>query len=616
MGVVYTGRYNRISGVKNFAEIPVTVPALMPNETSWTGIPVRGRSSTGGTRLAVTTERVGAYTYSTQLAWHYPILETSIFVYELSATTAMPTKLIAEIPRPIGYNYSVGNVKVSPNGKYLSVMWGNRTGANAFSTTHYLYEIKADGVEQLTTFSSAATNVEWAADGEHYLATIYNTSTSYQEIILGYAPSGIVKHRAVATAYEYEKPIFVSGTDFMAWTSASAKEFHSINTTAHTTSKLGNVTGDFATVPQGTIAKYYGMDEGYIMKVATPTGSATFQNQFHIYSYNGGNAFKIGPALLVDTQYNQELTFDLNLNGDIFVTQWADYVKVAKTRTLRIGGAGLENLATHEEMPEHTAVLYNKAANRLVLVDHATVQAYPLGNTGFKAPRAPDEPRFILDLTTGPTVSRALYPLTPTFTNTVTETVEGAVGTKGTISFNSFNYLDFMSTEGTIEWWWRQTSDNNVTMFSFGNMSFQVTNGGNARVDLSLRVTGDGVHSSTETLNWNGGASFAPPNNWHHFLIARNGPSLNFYIDGVCSYALKPNIGAPDYLRQPPVSMFNNKPVTFSNGYFRDIRFTKGKASNLKVAAGASPIGFEPANYTAITGRTWVAPVGGKVTRL
>ena len=615
MGVVYSGRYNRISGIKNFSQIPVSVPALMPNETSWTAIPVRGKSSTGGTRLAVPTERIGGYSHTLQFGFHFPVLETSIFVYELTPGTAMPSKLIAEIPRPIGFNHSLVSAKVSPNGKYISVIWGNRTGPSSFTSGHYLYEIKADSVEQLATFSGSATNIEWAGDGDHYLASIFNSSTSTVEIMLGYAPTGAVKYKSVPLPYQYQNPVFVSDTDFMVWTSASTKEFHSINTTTHTSSKLGNVTGDFNTVPAGSIVKYYGMGEGYVMKVVTPTGAGSTP-QFHLYNYASGNAFKLGAPLSLNIQNAQVYTFSLALNGDFFVTQYDESTQTSKTRVLRIGANGLEELTTHEQMPDNIAVLYIKDFNRLVVVDHATVQTYDLANTGFKAPVAPEEPRFVFDLTSTPSVTRALYPLAPTFTNCTTEVVEGVPATRGTISFNSLNYLDFMSIEGTIEWWWNQTTDNNVTMFSFANMSIQITNGGNDRVDLSFRVVGDGVNSSTSILNWNGGVSFSPPGKWHHFLIARNGENLNVYVDGVVAYTLNPNISVPDYLRQPPVSMFNNMPVTFSNGYFRDIRFTKGKASNLKVAAGASPIGFEPANYTAITGRTWVAPVGGKVTRL
>ena len=625
MGVVYTGRYKRLTGIVNKIDIEASAPPLMASNIGWLDIPVRRLTACGGDHLAVTTTRTGAYTYSTQLGYYYPITTASVFVYKLGLGTSLPESLIAEIPRPVGFNQTPSFVKMSPSGKYLAIRWANKA-SSALQTTYEteLYEIKENAVEKLPFWANNCSDFDWS-ENDDYLVTTWNQSQSGNTVWISRPKSPT--RREMQHYVDSNYPVrFITSNHYMARTQITgqgiAYRIYQSDGTANTVSYMMDLPEELAAEESGYFLSYHTAQEGtggdgYIVKMRAQMGQQSPIIKLDLFAFSGGSIFKLGDTTQYQDPRYYEENFFYSTGSAMIMSRYSSYWKEHSSRVFSIDN-GLKIVADHEQIPPHIDLVHARRRDRILAVDHATVTAHTLTSSGFRRGVTPPEPRFEMALTQSPSVTRAIYPIQPVFTNCVTETVGGVAATRvnGSITFDSFNFLDFMSVEGTMEWWWKPIADNNISMFSFGNMGIQITGGGNARIDLELRTSGDGIHSSIGN-GWKASMGFAPPTEWQHFLIARNKQHLELYINGLLSWSLNPSIGAPDTLRQPSVGMFNNRPVTFSNGYFRDIRITKGKASNLRVAYNStSAIGFEPNDYQAIKGKAWVAPPGGRVERL
>lgn len=608
MGVVYSGRFNKFTGFVNKTDAAASAPKLMPAEIGWTGIPLQALSSsetlsgTAGDHFAIAVNNV----------------TPSVFVYGLD-NGSLPDRLIAEIPPAFGFTSGIAPrfVKMSPSGKYVAIRWAKSNNLSVLTDFQIeIFEIKADSVVKIPFAGASAVQFEWG-EGDNYIYALWNAPVSGHTVEFGNPEKTGIRFpngNYVDTNYPIR---FLTSNHYIARTTRGTGlpkyRVYSVDKSTGISyvmdfpdELIDDVSGTFGVeylpAPEGNGG------DGYLVKYMTEYGSSPARVKLALYVFTGGAFSKL--TTVADYQNSASgLNTIYSTGSAIILSSYASFSKARSVHVFSIDD-GLKPVATNEQIPDYLDVVYNRIRDRALFIDHTTVAPYVLNSSGFKNKVAPAEPRFSFALTEKAEVTNALYPINPVFAEAATEMVDGAPGTRGTLSFNSYNYLDFMSVEGIVEFWAKPTGVNK-NVFTFGNMSLKSMGTNNV---LEFALTGDGYTNANNSPEWKKSLTFIPQT-WHHYLVARNKEWVDLYVDGHLVWSLF-TVATPP--RQPPVGFFKNKEVKFDNAYFRDIRFTKGKASNLRkrFTSASTAIGFEPNDFRAITGKDWVAPAGGEITRL
>ena len=578
MGVVYTGRYRHISGVKNFAEIPVTVPPVQANETTWLDYPMFGsigysHSDVANNRMAVVTSNGTTGSFR----------GVTTFVYALNSQS-VPSKLIAEVPSPNGV--ARAHVEFSPNGRYILIRHEfPREDLNLDQLE--IYEVFEDRVEFKRSIDPVTTNIgremfQWFSDSDHFIyraTAATGPSGNPYRVYIGSMTKPLMKVQ-VGSNSAYRPICAIGGThdflyeDFIGvpGNMPLTRVVGRLDPVAGTVSVVANQSGAFVQSASATL-EYDGVGEGYVVK--TFDGGTGVGVARDLYAYAGGTFVRIGA---LPAEMNGQMS--LAASGDIIVTGVNSFTKLGYIQLATIGGAGVSLVSnvTHEGSSPGTVkgVHYNVSSNRINVIEDSGVRSYPMSANGFRLPRAPEEPRFFFDLNANTAPTKALYTLPAQVTtgNPAVKVIDGIPCMEFTANASVtqpwLNLLDFGIERGYVHFWFRwETLLASNNFFQFGpyvGRSPVSYSGTNANSNASVSVAG--ALGSVQRYKWN------------HILIAWDRGNVGVYFNGQRE-------GYTTNATKRPVRDFNNKQFTIGGSasnnrvQFRDLKIHSGDLMGL-----------------------------------
>lgn len=585
MGVVYTGRYKHISGIKNFAEIPVTVPPVQANETTWLDYPLANDSSSTGAAIANNRMAVATSNGSTGSG-----RGVKTFVYGID-NQSLPNVLIAEIPAKQAVVRV--NVSFSPNGRYLMIR-SQYLRSDLDPDQLEIYEVFEDRVEFKRSISnlSVVGGFYWFGDSDHFLykssdASQINMVGDRNRLYVGCMSKPLLKTQ-VGSNEAYRFLCQIAGTNDFVYEDfiidPGNESFRRVvgrldPATGVVTTVTAKVTGDIDTSANLQLREFISIGEGYIVKrFQKPDGSLGRD----LFAYVGGTFIRLGeyPANMAETA-------QIAATGNIIATSFHGFSKLGFIQVGAIG-ASVEMISnvSHEGSSPGTvkAVLYNVLSNRIVVVEDSGVRSYALASNGFKLPKAPEEPRFFFDLTSSTAPTKSLYTLPQQVKtgNPAVKVIDGVscveFSNGASMAQPMLNLMDFAAERGYMHFWVRwENLAASQSIFSFANFIIRPQN--------DYHTPQSNPNAAIQFFNNNGGSfqtgiGVIQRYKWNHILIAWDRGNVGWYVNGQREFYTSNNL-------KRPVRDFNNKQISLSNPsssstvQFRDLAIHSGDTMGL-----------------------------------
>ena len=447
-----------------------------------------------------------------------------------------------------------------------------------------IYEVSADQVEWKRSIDAVTTNVgtdmfQWFSDSKHFLyratAATGPSGNPYRVYISSMA-NPLLKVQ-VGTSSAYRPLCAISGThDFLyedfigpSGNAALTRVVGRLDPIAGTVSVVANQSGQFVQ-SNSSLLEYTDIGEGYVVKMFDNNGVAR-----DLYAYAGGTFVRIGA---LPAEMSGKLA--LAASGDIIGTDLNSFTKLGVIQLASIGGSSvtLVSNVTHEGSAPGTVkgVHYNVTSNRINVIEDSGVRSYPMSASGFRMPRAPEEPRFFFDLNANSAPTKTLYtfPAQVKTGNPAIKVIDGVAcmefSAGASVAQPWLNLLDFGIERGYVHFWFRwETLLASNNFFQFGpyiGRSSNTYSGPGANPNAAVTVAG--------------AIGIVQRYKWNHILIAWDRGNVGVYFNGQRE-------GYSTNATKRPVRDFNNKqfmlgaPTSNNVVQFRDLTIHSGDTMGL-----------------------------------